>query len=189
VTDPTASAWQSGLRPGTDFVVRNLAGLTDSTAADIFERIVSAQAERELRVNPQHQRTFDLAQLSALHQRMFGDVWPFAGELRYVDVQKVGQTGEPFVRHAWIPSYTAEVTEQLRREHNLEQLSDPGQWADRASYYWGALLHAHPFREGNGRVIRIWLGELAEHAGHQLDWRLSTLDRNVHVARSAGPGD
>jgi cell filamentation protein len=190
VTDPTASnAWQSYLMPGTDVVLCNIAGLTDPTAADIFERIVSAQAERELRTDPQHQRTFDLAHLSALHKSLFGDVWPFAGEMRYVDVQKVGQTGEPFVHHAWIGTYTAAVTEQLRREHNLEQLSDPGQWADRAGYYWAALLHAHPFREGSGRVIRLWLGQLAEHAGHQLDWRRSAADRNVHVARAAAHGD
>jgi cell filamentation protein len=189
VTDASASdAWQSYLMHGTDFVLRNLAGLTDATAADIFERIVSAQAEREVRTNPQHDRTFDLSHLNALHRRMFSDVGPFAGQLRYVDLQKVGQVGEPFVHHQWIATYTAAITEQLRREHNLADLRDPCRWADRAGYYWAALLHAHPYRDGNGRVIRLWLGELADEAGHQLDWQRSAPDRNVHVARAPPPG-
>jgi cell filamentation protein len=33
----------------------------------------------------------------------------------------------------------------------------------------------HPFREGNGRVQRIFISQLAENAGHNLDY--SALDQ------------
>lgn len=77
------------------------------------------------------------------------------------------------------------IAEQLRGEQFLTQHRDPAAWADRAAYYWSATLHAHPFREGNRRSCRIWLGELAEQAGHQLDWRRTSAERNVNVAVSA----
>jgi hypothetical protein len=89
-------------------------------------------------------------------QRPLADVYPFAGALRYLDA-KPGQTGEPFLHHRWIDVYTSAVTQQLRLEDNLATRTEPGQWADRAAYYWAAMLHAHPYREGNGRSIRVWI--------------------------------
>lgn len=181
--------WESYLVPGSPDALRNSAGLTDPVAIAIFERVTAAQAELELRTNPAHPATFDLAHLSAIHRALFTDVYPFAGELRRVDLAKPGQSGEPFVHHAWIQTYTGAVAEQLHREGALTEAADPASWADRAGYYWAALTHAHPYREGNGRAIRIWLGELAEHAGHPLDWRRATAEQTTVVAVAAAGGE
>lgn len=187
--DPNQSpAWLSYLMPGTD-VLRTVAELTNPVAVALFERMVSADAETSLRRDTQRPRTFDLGHLSNIHEQLFADVYPFAGQLRYVDMGKPGQTGEPFLHHRWIETCTAAVTEQLRAQDNLAALRDPGQWADRAAYHWAAILHAHPFREGNGRSARVWLEDLAGVAGHQLDWTRSSAERNVHVAVAAGHGD
>ena len=188
-TDPNLSpAWRSYLMPGTD-VLRTVAELTDPVAVAIFERIVSADAETTLHQSTERPRTLDLAHLNDIHERLFADVYPFAGQLRYVDVAKPNQSGEPFLHHRWIETYTAAVTQQLRAEDNLRALDDPGQWADRAAYYWAAYLHAHTAREGNGRSIRVWLGDLAAVAGHELDWTRGSPERNVHVAVAAANGD
>lgn len=188
-SDPNQSPeWLSYLMPGTT-VLRNVAELTDPAAVAIFERIVSADAEAKLHQDSARVRSFDLAHLDDIHERLFGEVYPFAGQHRYVDTQKPGQTGEPFLHHAWIRTYTEAVIAQLRDEGNLADLHDPGQWADRAAYYQAALLHAHPYREGNGRTIRIWLEDLAAEAGHQLDWTRSGHDRNNYVAIAAAHGD
>jgi cell filamentation protein len=180
--------WLSYLMPGTT-VMRNVAGLTDPTAVAIFERIVSADAEAKLRQDTDRVRSLDLAHLDAIHTRLFGEVYPFAGQHRYVDTQKPGQTGEPFLHHRWISTYTDAVIAQLRDEGNLASLTDPGQWADRAAYYQYALYHSHPYREGNGRAIRVWLEDLAAEAGHTLDWTRSGYDRNNIVAIAAAHGD
>ena len=188
-SDPNKSPeWLSYLMPGTT-VLRNVAELTDPAAVAIFERIVSADAEAKLHQDTARVCSFDLAHLDDIHERLFGEVYPFAGQHRYVDTQKPGQTGEPFLHHAWIRTYTEAVIAQLRDEGNLADLRDPGQWADRAAYYQAALLHAHPYREGNGRTIRIWLEDLAVEAGHQLDWTRSGHDRNNYVAIAAAHGD
>lgn len=187
--DPNESPqWRSYLMPSTD-VLRTVAELTDPTAVAIFERIVSAAAETALRLDAERPKTFDLAHLNDIHERLFADVYPFAGALRYVDTAKPGQSGEPFLHHQWIDTYTAAVTQQLRLEDNLTTRTDPGQWADRAAYYWAAMLHAHPYREGNGRSIRLWIEDLAQEAGHELDWTGSSAERNVHVAVAAANGD
>jgi cell filamentation protein len=187
--DPTRTPqWRSYLMPGTD-VLRTIAELTDPTAVAIFERIVSADAETALRQDTDRPKTFDLAHLNDIHERLFADVYPFAGALRYVDTAKPGQTGEPFLHNRWIDTYTSAITQQLRLEDNLATRTDPGQWADRAAYYWAAMLHAHPYREGNGRSIRVWIEDLAHHAGHELDWTRTSAERNVHVAVAAANGD
>ena len=143
----------------------------------------------DLRRNPMHDPTFDLSHLQAIHRRLFEDVYPFAGELRYVDMQKPGQTGDPFVHHGFAETYAAVVADQLHQEDDLAHLSDPGRWADRAAYFVAQMLHTHPFREGNGRAIRLWTTELAAAAGHELDWTRVDAPRNDAAARAAGGGD
>jgi cell filamentation protein len=134
-------------------------------------------------------RTLDLAHLLDLHERLFEQVYPFAGQLRYVDVAKPGQAGEPFLHHRWIETYLGAVAEQLRALENLTGLPDPGEWADRAGYFWAALHHAHPFREGNGRSIRLWVEDLAAAAGHRVGWRGVSPERQVNVVAAAAHGD
>ena len=167
VNDPDQSpAWRSYLMPGTDACC----ALSPSSPTRSRWRCLngwSAPTRRPRCVaTPHRPRSFDLAHLSNIHEQLFADVYPFAGQLRYVDLGKPGQTGEPFLHHRWIETYTAAVTEQLRAQNNLVELRDPGQWADRAAYHWAAILHAHPFRDGNGRSARIWMEDLASAAGH-----------------------
>ena len=114
-----------------------------------------------MRTHPGHGATSDLAHLNAIHTPLFADVFPSAGQPRHVDLANPGQTGEPFVHHPRIGTYVAAVAGQLSAEDRLRTLDDPTRWADRAGYYWAALTHAHPYREGNGRTVRVWLGELA----------------------------
>ncbi|HZC53044.1 MAG TPA: Fic family protein, partial [Mycobacterium sp.] len=178
------AAWRSYLMPGTD-TLRTLPGFDDPVAVTLFERITSADAETRLRSTPDRPRTFDLDHLRDIHQRLFGDAYDWAGQLRYIDIGRPVQTGEPFLHHPWITTYTAGVVEQLRREDNLTNLADPNAWAARAAHYWNAMLHAHPFREGNGRSIRIWVEDLAAAAGHTLDWSRTSFERNVFVAEAA----
>jgi cell filamentation protein len=193
MTDPTGRAaqdpaWRSYLMPGSD-VVRTVPELISPVAVALFERMVSGDAEVRLRQVADRPRTLDLAHLQDLHRRLFEQVYPFAGQLRYVDVAKPGQTGEPFLHHRWIETYLTAVAEQLRAQENLTGLRDPGEWADRAGYFWAALHHAHPFREGNGRTIRLWVEDLAAAAGHRLDWRGVSPERQVNVVAAAAHGD
>jgi cell filamentation protein len=161
--------------PGTG-TLRTLAGFTDPVAAALFERITSVDAETTLRTTVDRLRTFDLADLQDIHRRLFGDVYEWAGQLRYIDLSKPDQTGDQLLHHRWITVYSSAVVDQLQADANLAAQSDPGIWADRAAHYWAAMLHAHPFREGNGRSIRTWIEDMADAAGHHLRWERSSAD-------------
>jgi cell filamentation protein len=67
------------------------------------------------------------------------------------------------------------------------------QFAARAASVLGEVNGIHAFREGNGRTQRIFMQELAENAGHSLEFGVVTRERMVqasiavHEAGDIGP--
>ena len=57
------------------------------------------------------------------------------------------------------------------------------------TYYLAEINAVHPFREGNGRTQRAFVGQLAEQAGYHLAWEKLTPERNVETAVAAMRGD
>lgn len=171
----TDGAWQSYLQPGTN-VLRNVPGIRDQLQLNFYERVTAGEVDRSLRERPPPER-FDLPYLQRCHRELFGNVYPFAGELRYVGMHKSNDPDRPFVVPELIRGHFDALTAQLHREGELRRLSEPRQWADRAGYYWAEANRCHPFREGNGRSTRTFLHQLARAAGHQLDW--DRIDRDL----------
>lgn len=58
---------------------------------------------------------------------------------------------------------------ELKAENYLAQ-QDKDTIAKRLAYYLGDLNTIHPFREGNGRVQRLFIEELASRAGYFVDF-------------------
>ncbi|MNN99451.1 Adenosine monophosphate-protein transferase VbhT [compost metagenome] len=50
------------------------------------------------------------------------------------------------------------------------QALDAEHFSHRAAYYLGEINVLHPFREGNGRTQREFIGQLARNAGYDIDW-------------------
>lgn len=184
-------AWYEYFEPDSS-VLRNTRGIRDQQALDAYERAWSGAAFVDLsRREPP--RRFDLAFLQSSHGALFADVYPWAGQLRAVDMAKATDRDRPFVHHRYIDVLFTELTGQLRRENELRSLTDARQWADRAGYYWAEMNNCHPFREGNGRSARLFMTQLAKAAGHELDWARINRDFGraaVDVAnRAGGHGD
>ncbi|GAA2543764.1 hypothetical protein GCM10010435_10120 [Winogradskya consettensis] len=53
----------------------------------------------------------------------------------------------------------------------------------RLAHYYGEINAIHPFRDGNGRAQRAFLGQLAKDAGWRVAW--SELDAAENDAASA----
>jgi cell filamentation protein len=51
----------------------------------------------------------------------------------------------------------------------------PKVFASRLAHYLSEINAIHAFREGNGRVQRLFISQVAEHAGYSLDF--SALDQ------------
>jgi len=155
--------------PGTA-VLKNKAGVTDQDQLDEYEGDFTAIRLLELTQNPV-EGSFDLAHLCKIHQYLFQDVYDWAGEVRTVDIIR-GDSRFCNVRH--IQSYSNTVFSALAAEKYLVSL-EPKVFAHRLAHYLSEINAIHPFREGNGRVQRLFISQLAEHAGYYLDY--SALDQ------------
>lgn len=114
--------------------------------------------------------SFDLKHLCAIHKCMFQDVYPWAGQIRDVDISK-GNTLFCLAKN--IEFYAQEVFGTIKSfdkkaKHSVDEIS---KHLARISDDINAL---HPFREGNGRSKRAFLCLYAKELGYFLD--LSSLD-------------
>ena len=76
------------------------------------------------------------------------------------------------------------ATGELHSDNALRSL-DRGHFIDRLAYHYDQVNYIHPFREGNGRVQRVFWNRIALAAGRQLDWRPVHGDVNDRASRAA----
>src|SRR5699024_10766700 len=77
-----------------------------------------------------------------IHEFLFQDVYPFAGEFRDVQLMK-GQTR--FCQDEFIESNLQKLCLQLQNEHNWKTKEEA---AKKLAYYKAEFNMIHPFREG-----------------------------------------
>jgi cell filamentation protein len=118
----------------------------------------------------------DLAHLQAFHREIFGEAYPWAGEVRVVAIAK---SDSAYPQH--IEAYAAKVFKALAGERCLRGLARE-EFVDRLTYYFAEVNAIHPFREGNGRTHRAFFGQLSREAGWPVDW--SDLDADANTAAS-----
>jgi cell filamentation protein len=145
-------------------VLHNKVRIRSAKVLQVFEYEQSAVRAVELREQPVQGR-FDLAHLRAIHKALFQDVYDWAGELRTVNISKGGSS---FVRNSQIEATAKRMAEGLEREKFLQGLPKDA-FVDRLAHHYAQWNQLHPFREGNGRSTREFLGQLARQAGYELD--------------------
>lgn len=166
--------------PGTS-VLRNHFELRDQAALDQAERWHVTQRLAEGCPTGK----FDLAHLRAIHRHLFHDVYPWAGEVRTVQLSKGGST---FLPARFIEQGMADVHARLQARKLLQGL-DRSAFVREAAAIFGDVNHVHPFREGNGRVQIQYLLQLARQAGHPLEVRRIKPDRWLDASIRANRGD
>lgn len=172
-------------------ILRNKVGARTQIALDQAEGDLSFARLLQLMDHPPR-ATGDLEELRAIHRHLFQDIYDWAGEVRTVDIRKNIKGGEPFLPVSMISHPAAHVTAELRADHNLRGMGRD-RFIDRLAYHYDQLNYIHPFREGNGRVQRVFWNRVARDAGWQLDWRGvhgATNDRACRIAaehRDLGP--
>ncbi len=90
-------------------------------------------------------------------------------EWEVVTTTEISKGGQLFLPYRKIEDVSAEVFDQLHKDSFLREL-DITDFAYKAAYYLGRVNMIHPFREGNGRVQRIFLDQLAELSGYAFQW-------------------
>lgn len=118
-------------------------------------------------------KQFTKQSFCALHHHLFQDIFTFAGEFRDVQLSK-GNTR--FCQAQFLDVMADELFAEMRREGNWETTA---QAAERLAYFKAELNMLHPFREGNGRTIRIFLHAYARAKGYE--WHYMNLVKDAYM--------
>ena len=105
------------------------------------------------------------ASLAAIHQYLLADIYAFAGALRTVNLAKGS--------FRFAPLMYLEAALQ-----NIDKM--PQETFDEIIEKYVEMNIAHPFREGNGRSMRIWLDLMLKNGiGKVVDW--SRVDKEDYL--------
>ena len=158
-------------------------GLRSAVALEAAEREITHAALILLDDSPVT-ASYDLPHLREIHQRIFGDIYHWAGQTRTVAIAKSAM----FCLPQYIESSAAVIFRELRDEDRLRGL-DRGIFVGRLAYYLGEVNALHPFREGNGRAQRAFFAQLARSTGFTLAWQHLDAARNVEASAAIMRGD
>ena len=155
-------------------ILENKLNITDQIELTKAEEKLSKQKARQLfdsgDINKAEVGTF--AGLAFIHAYLFEAIYPFAGNIRDVNMAKGDFRFAPL----------------MYLETSLKHIDGMPQGTfDEIIEKYVEMNIAHPFREGNGRATRIWLDLILKKAIHQVvDWNavdkeeyLSAMQRSV----------
>ena len=155
-------------------ILENKLNITHQVELAKAEEKISKQKAKQLfdsgDINKVKVGTF--AGLSFIHAYLFEDIYPFAGNIRDVNIAK-GTTA--FARVMYLESSLKHIDAM------------PQSTFDEIIEKYVEMNVAHPFREGNGRATRIWLDMMLKKNIHRVvDWNqvhkedyLSAMQRSV----------
>ncbi|WP_247950123.1 protein adenylyltransferase Fic [Streptococcus constellatus] len=145
----------------------NKLGLTDSIElAKMEEKISKARAKQLFEdkvLNDKKAGTYET--LAFIHKFLFEEIYDFAGQIRTVNLAKGDFRFAPVM-------YLAASLEHIDSmpQETFEQIVEK----------YVEMNVAHPFREGNGRSMRLWLDHLLkEKLGQVIDW--SQVDKEDYL--------
>lgn len=149
-------------------VITNKLGITDSpTLAREEERISKKAAARLFEQNLlNNMPSGTWTTLQDIHKVLFQDIYDFAGELRTVNISKGNFRFVPVM-------YLSEAVKTIERM--------PQDTFDEIVEKYVEMNVAHPFREGNGRSMRLWLDHmLCVELQKTIDW--SQIDKETYLS-------
>lgn len=144
-------------------VLRNRLDIRDEEELEDAERELTLLATDAIQFSPP---PYDLAYLQAIHRQLFGDLYPWAGEIRSIDIAK----GETRFCHApRIEAESRKLFENLARQSYFTSLTRESLVTAAAELY-GDLNVIHPFRDGNGRAQRLLFEHIVINCGYEISW-------------------
>lgn len=109
---------------------------------------------------------FDFQHLKVIHKHIFGELYPWAGQTREVNIAK--QSGM-FCAPGFIENEINKLFTQLAKDNYLKYFKEPKEFIINFTHYFAEVNAIHPFREGNGRCTRAFFEQLAAYNGYKLD--------------------
>ncbi|MFH1429561.1 MAG: Fic family protein [Candidatus Margulisiibacteriota bacterium] len=121
---------------------------------------------------------FDSALLNEVHKNFLSKLYIWAGQYRTVSILK-GITH--FAMPKYIPALMKKFDKEMIKDGYLLRL-DEESFLEKLAYYKCELIAIHPYREGNGRTIRLFCDLIAMKKGYN-PFDYSFADDNALISR------
>ncbi|TGY53818.1 protein adenylyltransferase Fic [Ligilactobacillus murinus] len=148
-------------------VLENKLGITNQAELKLKEELLSKKRAKQL-IETGKLFEFEVGTfkgLAAIHQYLFQDIYDFAGRIREVNLAK----GDFAFAPRMFLDQSLEYLDKLPQA-NFDEIVDK----------YAEMNIAHPFREGNGRSMRLWLDNmLRAKLGKIVDW--NNIDKNEYL--------
>lgn len=141
------------INPSEGNILPNKLDLTDQNQINIEEAAGFLRAENIAIDALGTETRFSTQYLLNLHREALGDLYDFAGKLRNVDMSK---DGFHFVTAYALPNALSDFETKYLTPINSDQLPEGISFLDFLAEMHAELLYIHPFREGNGRIVRLF---------------------------------
>lgn len=123
---------------------------------------------------------FNLQLIFEIHKYFLGTLYEWAGKIRAVEISKDGIL---FCAYSQIPNGLKELEKILNK--NVPKKEDSKKMvSEKLSFIHCEFNAIHPFREGNGRTIRLFLDLLAVNSGFNLiDFELTSTEDYIKACK------
>ena len=161
----------------------NKFNIRDEKKLAVVEANITLAKTMELMKNP-IKGHFDFIHYKAIHTFLFEDLYDWAGQIRTVDMSKKGTR---FVNAAEIEPLAESCFNRLKKNSFFVGYSFDDFIPAVVDFYCTTNL-LHPFREGNGRTQKIFVNQLAEHAGYHINFSKMDADELMVATIYAAQG-
>lgn len=169
--------------PGTTVLINKL-GIKDQNELDAVEKQITLlrgiQTEQQMEF-----KNVDFDFYKGLHSLLFGDLYDWAGCLRTINISKKGTV---FCDHSQLENVGTKKFERLEKLGFLCGMQE-GSFFDELAELYHDMNMLHPFREGNGRTLRLFITLLVRNTGRDIDFAKCGSDIMMIAAVKAAEGD
>lgn len=148
-------------------VLINKLGITDAEKLRRVESDLTIVRLKQILETPDFEYSQDA--LLMLHKHMFEDIYPFAGEIRKIDIEKSEKMLSGF---PMIFSGSENISKNLQKvfkEQEVDFNRNKNEVAQALARFMSSIWEIHPFREGNTRSIITYMMKYARHNELNLD--------------------
>ncbi len=171
-----------------ELIDSNLLGATNLKELHRKEKLLTNTKMLSLQENP-IEGNLDYKHLKEIHKFLFSEVYSWAGQDRYDAniTAKFGKDTTLFTPYEKLPSVSKILFDALSDENYFKGQSKV-EFTQSASTFMNGLNILHPFREGNGRVQRIYMQYLAKNAGYELNFENISSEEMVQASIDGAQG-
>ena len=185
-------------------ILKNNFNIHDAEKLDIMERSITSMLIAKAMIEIPF-KNVDFEFYKNLHKYVFGDIYEWAGTIRTVDMSKKGtrfcpadkieERGQRIFQKIINLNFLGNIKEDefIVEDNNIVKNETGNEKADFSSGdstdLYCDLNYLHPFREGNGRIQRLFLSMLVNSLGKSLNFSQIDADYLMIATIKSVSGD